>query len=114
LLVVFSATSALAAPNCQVPHFRTLENQTVTGYMTVKSGKSCAIILRSSAGPMYGAHIIARPANGSVRIDAGNRVVYQPRRGFTGNDSFTYARSGLDARNNPTVRTVQIAVEVAP
>jgi hypothetical protein len=102
-----------AVPNCSVPPIRTLENQTVNGTMTVKAGTRCSIILRSSSGPMETTSIVAQSSHGALRV-SGNSVFYQPRKGFVGNDAFTYARSGLDTRNNKVKRTVSIAVEVTP
>lgn len=114
LFLLLFVTGAEAAPNCWVPTFRTLDNQTVTGYMSVKTGKRCSIMLRSSRGPTYSAHIVARPANGNVWVGGGNRVFYQSRSGFVGKDSFSYARDGFDTRNNPVTRTVRVDVEVTP
>ena len=112
VLVGLSA-EAEAARNCSVPGIRTLDNQTVNGTMTVKTGTRCSIILRSSGGPMESLSIVARPSHGAVRV-SGNTVFYQPRKGFVGNDAFTYARSGMDTRNNKVKRTVSIAVDVTP
>jgi len=103
-----------AALACSVPFIRTFDNQTVTGTMTLKAGKRCSIRLRRSPGPIFSAEIVQRPANGRVSVEAGNRVMYVPRAGFTGRDSFTYARRGLDTANRPIVRTVQVAVTVLP
>jgi len=102
-----------AAPNCSVPTIRTLNDQTVNGTMTVRTGKRCSIIMRSSRGPTYSTSIVAHPSHGGVRV-SGNSVIYQPRQGFVGNDAFTYARIGFDTRNNKIRRTVSIAVEVTP
>jgi Bacterial Ig domain len=103
-----------AALACSVPFIRTFDNQTVSGTMTLKAGKRCSIRLTRSPGPIHSAEIVQRPTNGRVSIEAGNRVVYVPRAGFTGRDSFTYARRGFDTGNRPIVRTVQIAVTVLP
>lgn len=105
---------AEAAPNCSVPRIATLHNQTVTGYMTVKRGKSCSIVMGSSRGPTSGASIEKRPAHGSVQIRGANAIVYRPQAGYVGKDAFTYARRGLDTQNNVSVRTVQVDVTVVP
>jgi hypothetical protein len=70
--------------------------------------------LSYSHGPIFTAHIVARPSHGSLGIDGTNRMVYQPARGYTGGDSFAYARKGLDTRNNPITRTVRVNVTVTP
>src|SRR5512146_2925033 len=108
LLLVIAGPASAAAGDCSVPSIRTLDNQTVDGTMTVKSGKRCFIWLRYSHGPIFTAHIVTRPSHGSLSIDANNRIVYQPARNYTGSDSFTYARKGQDTRNNPITRTVRV------
>lgn len=112
-LAVFVASVGTASA-CSVPFIRTLDNQTVDGSMTVRSGKNCRIVLARSHGPIYSAHIVQKPSNGTAQIDGGNRVIYKSRAGFVGSDSFTYARRGLDTRNNPVTRTVRIVVRVRP
>jgi hypothetical protein len=106
------AWAAEASARCSVPTFGTLGNQTVDGYMTVSSGDRCTIRLRASSGPTHTAEIVQRPSNGTVVIEPPHRIVYRSRPGYVGNDSFTYARRGLDTRNNPSVRTVRISVRV--
>ena len=101
------------AQNCHVPLIRTLENQTVDGYMTVKSGKRCSIVLQYSSGPTTTTQLVAAPAVGKASV-SGHRITYLPRPGYTGPDRFTYARSGQDRFGRPTVRTVNVNVTVAP
>jgi len=101
-----------ASARCSVPSIQTFNNQTVDGRLTVSSGDRCAIRLRHSFGPIHSAEIVQRPSNGTVVVEAPHRIVYRSRPGYVGNDSFTYARRGLDMRNNPVVRTVRISVRV--
>jgi hypothetical protein len=112
-LVLIMVGSA-QAKNCSVPLIRTLNNQTVTGYMTVKSGKRCNIRMQFSRGPTHGARIVARPSHGGVHVNGGNDIIYQSRPGYIGADSFTYARSGFDTRNLRVTRTVRVEVTVTP
>jgi hypothetical protein len=114
LMLTGMAVEAEAASSCSVPFIRTLNNQTVDGTMTMKAGKRCSITLARSSGPTFNVRIVAQPSHGSVRIQAPHYIFYQPRKGFVGSDSFTYARRGLDTRNNPITRTVRIAVTVTP
>jgi hypothetical protein len=114
LLVVLATAAAEASPNCSVPRFRTLAGQTVDGYMSVKSGKRCAIIMRSSRGPTFGVRILARAAHGGVHVEGMHRVVYQSRAGFAGADTFTYSRYGLDTANRQVSRAVRVIVTVVP
>lgn len=39
---------------------------------------------------------------------------YTASAGFVGEDSFTYARKGLDPRNSPVAMIVRVAVRVLP
>jgi len=42
-----------------------------------------------------------------VEVSPSHRVVYTARAGYVGEDSFTYARKGLDTRNAPVTMTVR-------
>ena len=112
LVFLFLAGSQAAA--CSVPFIRTHDNQVANGTMIARAGKPCSIRLARSAGAMFSAHVVERPTHGSVSIDAGNRVTYRPRPGYTGADAFIYARSGVNAQNQKVVRTVRVAVRVRP
>ena len=90
------------------------DNQTVEGRIYVRGGTPCAIRVRSSAGPTYSAHIVEKPSVGTVTIDGRDRIVYKPRPGFTGSDTFTYARKGETTRGEPSTRTVRVLVAVRP
>jgi hypothetical protein len=110
-LVILAVESAFA---CSVPYIRTLSNQAVDGHMTARSGRPCSIRLRNSAGPTADASIVQRPANGTVSIGGGNRIIYRSRPGFVGSDAFAYARHGHDRYNSPATRTVRVSVRVMP
>jgi len=109
ILLVLSSESALAC----MPFVRWVNHQTVDGYMTVKSGKPCHVDFRS-AGPTEQTQVIVRPSNGSVVVGSIGRLTYRSRAGFVGSDTFTYARRGLDARNNPMDATIRVSVTVTP
>lgn len=108
-MIVLSAPAALA---CRVPTIRTLDNQTVTGHMFATSGRQCSIIVTYTNGPIFTASLVSNARNGTVTV-SGGRIVYTSRAGFVGDDEFTYARRGLNSRNEPIVRTVTVAVKVA-
>jgi hypothetical protein len=95
------------------PFVRWVNNQTVDNYMTVRSGKTCSLIFRSG-GPTYQTVILARPSHGIVSVGNVGRVIYRARPGYVGFDTFTYARRGLDSRNNQKNATIRIAVTVTP
>jgi hypothetical protein len=88
---------AEASARCSVPRISTFSNQTVDGHMTVNSGATCAIKLKHSSGPTYGAHIVQRASNGTVTADGRNRIVYRSRAGHVGSDS-SLARALARAR----------------
>lgn len=110
LFISMAAEPALA---CWVPWVRTYHNQTVDNTMSVQSGKRCSIVFRSS-GPTESHSIAQAPKNGTLSVGSIGRLTYRSRPGFVGNDSFVYVRRGRDMQNNPSVRTVRIAVTVTP
>jgi len=112
-LVVAAIGLRPANAACSVPRIRTLQNQTTAGFMTVSTGTTCHISLRSSTGPMLSADIVQQPSNGKAAT-SGQRIAYRSRPGFLGADTFSYARRGYDTRNNPVVRTVRVSVTVTP
>jgi Bacterial Ig domain len=112
--LVLIACCAQASARCSVPRISTFNNQAVDGHMTVNSGARCAIKVKHSSGPTYGAHIVQRASNGTVTVDDRNRIVYRSRAGYVGSDSFTYARTGESKVGNAVTRTVRISVTVTP
>jgi hypothetical protein len=111
--VVLVAGLLLADPAaaCSVPRIRTFHNQTADGQMTVRSGKRCSIVFRSS-GPTETHSVVQRPLHGTLQVGSIGRIIYQSRAGYVGADEFTYVRRGRDRYNNPSVRTVHIIVRV--
>lgn len=104
--------SGEAAQAC-MPTVRWVNDQTVDGYMTVRSGKPCHITFRS-AGPTERLDIIARPSNGTLVAGSIGRLTYRSRADYVGSDTFTYARRGLDMRNNPMNAVIRVNVTVTP
>lgn len=104
-------TMSSAGQACQVPAIGTLENQTTTGHMYASPGKPCWIFFGSSTGPMNSVRVVQQPANGEAKVRE-QAVGYRSRPGFTGSDSFTYARHGLNTQGRPVVRTVNVIVSV--
>jgi hypothetical protein len=110
----FALGSQAAFAACAGGYMRILHNQTVDRVMTVRGGRSCGIRLRNSLGPTFGAEIVERPKHGTAAVHAPHRVVYTASTRYVGEDSFTYARKGLDTRNVPVTMTVRVAVRVLP
>lgn len=90
-LVIFALAAFWpeSASACVVPGIRTLDNQTVPGFMRVKSGRPCSIVMRWSSGPIDKVAIVQRPSHGNVTIKPPGKIFYQSRSGFVGNDKFT-------------------------
>lgn len=89
------------------------DNETAQRYMVVRSGASCSVGF-NSIGPMYSVKIVKRPAHGKVETNRFMTVKYTANKGYAGPDGFSYARVGRDSRNNPTVRTIEVTVNVTP
>jgi len=111
-LILLGLASQSASAAC-APFVRWVNNQTVDNYMTVRSGRTCSLNFRSR-GPTHQTVILARPSHGTVSVGGVGAVTYRSRSGYVGSDTFTYARRGLDARNNPINATIRIAVTVTP
>jgi hypothetical protein len=94
-----------------MPFTRWFHNQTVDGYMTVRSGKPCHLNFRSS-GPTLRTDVVARPSNGTVTIGSVGRLTYRSRSGFVGKDAFTYARRGMSTSGGPMDAKVRVLVTV--
>jgi hypothetical protein len=114
VLALMAAATVQVAPadakNCEVPSFPTADNQTATGRMTVKTGKRCMVRMGVSVAGFANAKII-KPERGSIEI-RGYEIVYTPKKGYLGRDTFNYARDNLDRWGNKAVRTVDMDVNV--
>ncbi len=108
LLLVTSAPASAC-----MPFTRWFHNQTVDGYMTVRTGKPCHLNFRSS-GPTLRTDVIARPSNGTVTLGSVGRLTYRSRPGFVGNDTFTYARRGMSSSGGAMDAKVRVQVTVTP
>ena len=104
-----------ATSHCNVPFIKFIPGVTNTGYMWVKSGKSCKIIVANSlGGAMQGPDVKQRPSNGTLKVD-GLGLQYTPKAGFVGKDRFEYVRHHLDARTNtPVSGGIIVEVTVQP
>jgi hypothetical protein len=112
LLAAGSASDA--APTCNVPYLKGIQDVVVTGYMYVKAGKSCSITVANSPGPANETIIVQRPSHGTLEI-RGLGLRYTPRAGFVGKDRFGYISHALDGRNNQPVKfPANIDVTVEP
>jgi hypothetical protein len=61
---------------------------------------------------MSSVEIVQRPTNGTLQTDGLMGLTYRSRAGFTGSDSFTYARKGQSKAGTSSTRTVRVSVTV--
>ena len=62
-------------------------------------------------GAVYGVEIATRPTNGSASTSGRSTVVYQPKAGFKGDDSFVFELVGK-LNGAPTSAKVRVTVTV--
>jgi hypothetical protein len=106
--------AAHAAPTCNVPFFRVVSGVTMPGYMYVKAGHSCSVMLQNSGGPVQKVEILKHPSNGALE-DRTIGLRYTPRKGFVGKDTFSFQDQSLDPRTNkPITRGIAMEVTVSP
>jgi hypothetical protein len=104
-----------AASHCTVPFVKFIPGVTNTGYMWVKSGKSCKITVSNSlGGATQGPEVKQKPSNGTLTV-SGLGLTYTPKAGFVGKDRFEYLRHNLDHRTNkPVSGGIIVEVTVQP
>jgi hypothetical protein len=92
----YTGPGAATAPSCQDAFARTLRNRPVTVPLTCTDPNTGNVLTRT---------IVSQPGNGTVALQ-GDRAVYTPRRGFKGEDRFTFRASdgSLVSKNDATVR----------
>lgn len=110
--VILFIGSAEAFAVCRLPFFRTPNGGTGEGTMTVSSGEQC----KFGTYPLNSDSISfsQRPRNGTVTIPSAGIIVYQSRKGFVGEDSFSYTHSGYDDFRTKVVRRARVTVTVTP
>jgi hypothetical protein len=115
LCVLLAASSNSHAADCDVPFIKFIPGITTTGYMSVKSGKSCSIrVAESLGGVIRPPELAKRPSHGVVVIQ-GLGLRYSPKAGFVGKDRFEYVRHHMDPRNNkPVAGNIVVEVTVEP
>ena len=106
-----AAPSFAQSAICNVPEFQTYAGQQVTGHMEVKAGYRCTIGMVNSNGPTNTTMILARPANGTVSQN-GHQIIYTPKPGYIGSDTFVYTRGFNNDPRHPSQRRVLMKVSV--
>ena len=113
MICLLAPHGARAQMNCHVPSFMLIDGATVDAYMTVRAGKRCGLLLRSSHGPVSSVQLLVAPSRGKAAW-VNSRVLYTPARGYSGQDAFTYAWNGSTAAGVPSTKAVRVHVTVTP
>jgi len=96
---------------CHVNRFPvTLGSDASTSATT--DGAPCTIRLLSSRDPIYGTNITSRPLDGTASVNGRTTVVYQPKAGFKGQDSFAFQWVGKEGGITPMATTINVRVTV--
>jgi Ca2+-binding RTX toxin-like protein len=91
----YTGPGAATAPSCEDALARTRPNRPVTVPLTCRDPNTGNVVSRA---------IVSQPGNGTVALQ-GDRAVYTPRRGFRGEDRFTFrASDGSLVSNLATAR----------
>jgi hypothetical protein len=110
ILFFFSLVSASQGA-CFVNRFPiTLGSDTSTSATT--DGAPCTIRLLSSRNPIYGTNITLRPRDGKASINGRTTVVYEPKAGFKGQDSFAFQYVGKEGGITPMATTINVRVTI--
>ncbi len=111
---LFCVATGAEAQYCHVPGFNAVDNGMAVGYMTVKSGRLCGVATLGGDGVMVRSmRIVSPPRAGRIGLTP-IAVRYMPRPGYVGPDSFAFQMYGRNRFGQPTVRTVQMQVNVIP
>jgi hypothetical protein len=105
----FAQTPTSQWPVCQVDRFTlggpatgmanpTFNANSATPTMRLRRNGSCAVPI---IGPRISMSVVTPPNNGTARID-GNRIQYEARPGFVGDDTFTVRGFAPDRSQNNT------------
>lgn len=81
--------------------------------LTVKAGKGCGFGLNGIQGAINEAVIVGKPKVGIAGVQ-GLMPYYVAKRGYQGNDEFTYAIVGTDQYGGPMRITTKVKVTVVP
>ena len=123
--VIAVAAALLCAPlfcvsaqaRCSVPHFSfpfgQEQSTPSSASMYVSSGERCNIKLREAGNSIFKSiSIVGRPAHGAAAPQNSVNLIYQPRAGYVGSDTFTFAVKGTKSGVPSTSRiTVSVNVE---
>jgi hypothetical protein len=111
LAVLLCGFGGRAEGACSAPDWRFVWGVETNAYMTTDGGR-CSLVFRRAfrTSEVHSITIASAPRNGSAAA-SGHSVIYNPRSGFKGDDSFVFAINGK--RNGSPVRaTVRVSVTV--
>ena len=111
LAVLLYSLGGRAEAACDVPQWRFIWDVESNAYMATDGGR-CSLAFRRAfrTSEVHSITIATAPRNGSVSA-SGNAVLYNPRSGFKGDDSFVFAINGK-RNGNPVRATVRVSVTV--
>jgi hypothetical protein len=108
------AATAAQARDCVVPGFNGVDNGTAVGQMVVRTGRFCGVSRLGGDGVMIrSTRIVSPPRAGRVGLTS-TAITYRPRPGYVGPDMFAFQNQGRNRFGQPTVRTIQVQVNVVP
>jgi hypothetical protein len=88
------ASGGLAFQTCRTePVAPTFGAATLTT-MRVSRGTQCSLAVRTAGISVEDLVILGTPSNGEVRLRGRTGIIYQPAKGFAGEDSFAFAIAG--------------------
>lgn len=113
LTVILGLLAGLPAnAKCSNETYPMLLGQTVNVSRTVTAGGECWDRVLRSADPIFGSNIVTRPRNGTLTSPGKMLLVYRPKPGFVGQDSYSFQWVGKKDGITPSAVTVDITVTV--
>jgi len=106
-----SVQARCSVPNFSFP-FGQEQSTPSSAMMYVSSGERCNIKLREAGNSIFKSiAIVARPAHGAVASQNSVNLTYQPRAGYAGSDTFTFAVKGTK-NGVPSTSRITVSVNV--
>jgi len=109
--ILLSVCGTADAAPCAMGFSFNFGSDTSTTMLVPHDGR-CWMSLHAGARSTFSAVSISAPArNGTAHAEGAGRIIYRSRRGYRGDDSFSFTVSGSGARG-PGKTTVRVAVTV--
>jgi hypothetical protein len=112
LTVILGLLAVLPAnAKCSDETYPMLLGQTVNVNRVLNGGECRDRVLRS-ADPIYGSNIVTQPKHGTLTSAGRMILVYRPKPGFVGQDSYSFQWVGKKDGTTPSAVTVNVTVAV--